>query len=501
MQADYPVFYAARVVLETRTLLSISTGRGDGVFDSALVRDANGLPAIPGSSFAGVLRHLYRHAYGEEAANDLFGYTRRSAAEDDSRDKPSQVHVSWGCIHDSKDRPVEGLQFDPARLSDDPLLVSALQAIPVVRRHVRLTGRGAAAEAGQFDRTGLHAGHRFSVELSLWSKELNDPRWEDLLCLLELPAFRLGGATRRGLGAVKVVRLCQGKFYLDARNREKQAKEQAYDDLQAYSEYQNSSLEETKILAERHPPFQAEQAERAKRAKRAEKILYADIHLMPRDGYRFGQGTESLSGEPAKLLSVQEKRVVWDSGKGGLSEKLKLVIPASSVKGALSHRLAFHHNALTQQFADKLDKAYDKADNPAVQALFGYARDDKKSQKAGQAGQTVLDDVYLVPKPEQAFVLQHNGIDRFTGGVRRHVLFNEELVGQKDVLKFRLTLIRPDDDIDHNIRTALHKTLEDLIQGRLALGAGGGRAAHGFFSGEVKWSDNGAWIENEDNRT
>jgi len=503
MLADYPLFYVARVVLEACTPLSIATGRGNGVFDSLLVRDANKLPAIPGSSFAGVLRHLYREAYGDESARELFGYARTNNQEKDEHDKPSQVHVSWGCIHDRKDSPVSGLVMGLAALSkDDMVLADALQSTAVVRQHVRLTKRGAAAESGQFDRTSLRAGHRFSIELSLWSDRAEDPRWQHLLELLVQPGFRLGGATRRGLGALLVKRIYEGRFDL----RKNRTSPPEYKDFAAYRAFQNTALKDNAGLREISKPS-------------SEGGLHANIYITPCNGYRFGQGTHALTqSEDAKLLSVQEKRIVWENAEdatgenGKLTDAAELVIPASSVKGALSHRLTFHHNAVSGCFADTADTpAVEQDKNAAVKALFGYANNDKETKQdnkkykesketeeessSGQAGRVLLDDIYLLPKRDKAFVLTHNSIDRFTGGVRQHVLFSEELVGQKDVLHLQLTVLQAKSVKDKTVREALKLTLKDLTQGRLALGAGGGRGAHGFFSGTVAWSDGGKWIE------
>jgi CRISPR/Cas system CSM-associated protein Csm3 (group 7 of RAMP superfamily) len=502
MLADYPVFYLARLVLETRTPLSIATGRGSGVFDSLLVRDANDLPAIPGSSFAGVLRHQYQSTHDETATRALFGYARRSNRESEDRDQPSQVHVSWGCIHDSCDHPVTGLVLDPSVLSNDPLLGDALQPTPVLRQHVRLTGRGAAAEAGQFDRTSLRAGHRFTIELSLWSDKVDDPRWDELIGLLARPEFRLGGATRRGLGALRVVRMHQGRFCLSQRVPCERAHSHAYGDFAAYTRLRQTSLSDTAELI-------------ACTVSEREPALYADIYLTPCHGYRFGSGNEALSdADPeAKLLSVRERRVVWEANqdaghdKGELASASEILIPASSVKGALSHRLAFHYNALNQRFADTenptdrstWDKS-DKAENPAVRALFGHARDDKagkENKDTGRAGQILLDDLYLRPGPSEVLVFMHNSIDRFTGGARQYLLYGEELVGQKDLLHLRLTVLAGD-PIDPGVRHALGNTLDDLVSGRLALGAGGGRGGHGFFTGDINWSDNGQWIGEKD---
>ena len=53
---DCSVVHIARFSLQARSALSIGTGGTDGVFDHPIVRDANGLPLIPGTSLAGVLR-------------------------------------------------------------------------------------------------------------------------------------------------------------------------------------------------------------------------------------------------------------------------------------------------------------------------------------------------------------------------------------------------------------------------------------------------------------
>ena len=52
----YPYRSLARVVLEAKTPLCISSGEKDLVSDSMCIKDANGLPYIPGTTLAGVLR-------------------------------------------------------------------------------------------------------------------------------------------------------------------------------------------------------------------------------------------------------------------------------------------------------------------------------------------------------------------------------------------------------------------------------------------------------------
>ena len=52
------VFALAHVTIELSTPLTIGTGNGDDLNDSTCVLDTNGLPTIPGTSLAGMLREL-----------------------------------------------------------------------------------------------------------------------------------------------------------------------------------------------------------------------------------------------------------------------------------------------------------------------------------------------------------------------------------------------------------------------------------------------------------
>ena len=56
----YPLRYVARPTIEFTTPFLVGAGEEDFFSDAVFVADANGLPAIPGSSIAGVLRHEFK---------------------------------------------------------------------------------------------------------------------------------------------------------------------------------------------------------------------------------------------------------------------------------------------------------------------------------------------------------------------------------------------------------------------------------------------------------
>jgi CRISPR/Cas system CSM-associated protein Csm3 (group 7 of RAMP superfamily) len=476
MTHHQPIFYIARLVLETCTPLSIATGRTDGIADNLIVRDANGLPAIPGSSLAGVLRHLYQHLNDEDQTNQLFGSGKQSlddkepSTEDQETGNPSFVHVSWGCLHDQNDKPVEGLlDPDDPRWQDDKIIKDALQTTPIRRDHVKLNHRGVtdAKKQGKFERSSLTTGHRFSVELSLWSDDENDSRWEKLLNLLQRPDFRLGGGTRRGLGKLKMVRCHTGKFNLVDKG-----------EFNQFSEL-TQSLAETRHLNELKP---------------SEPVSQISLNLTPLEGYRFGGGVEPLlKNSQANLLTVTEPCIEWENEQGALTQK-RVVIPASGVKGALSHRVAYYYNALNEIFAEKYAEEIEKhvgENNEAVRALFGYIEEnqDKTKPDIAQIGSLIFDDVYQ--QASQIVEYMHNGVDRFTGGVREGVLFSEEVITDTQSFPLNITIAN-EEGIKPEIWKALRLALNDIAEGRLALGAGRG---HGYFSAE--WKNGEQWLKSK----
>ena len=489
MKPQPTIFHIARVTLETVTPLSIATGKANGVFDTSLVLDANDLPTIPGSSLAGVLRHLYQDEYGEIETNELFGYQDRKTSEDS---QPSRLNVSWGCIQDSKGKAIQGLCLDTERtaIEQDKILKVALSLAdsPTNRDRVRLNHKGASANTGKFDRAVLPAGYRFTVELSLWSDTSNNAQWERVLELLNHPLFRLGGSTRAGLGKLKIIEAQE--LIADL------TQEAGRKTFNAMSRNMNSRA--------------GFKLRKLANTENSNTVITATIKLKPNSYWRIGQGERpnltDNNGKTADLLPKLEQRIIWKSNNQSEAAVEQLLIPGSSVKGALSHRIAFHANRFSDQprWADDIlneqsesyQKDYDKSEHcDEVKQLFGFANDEQREEKRkGRAGYVFIDDTYQTFSETDLQIIMHNSIDRFSGIVRDHMLFSEEMVWGKGV-ELNLT-IKKNATITPTAKKALQHALDDLCQGRLALGAGVSKG-HGFFTGNLKWSDGGKWIAEE----
>lgn len=450
--------YLARVCIEFVTPFHVGTGAADDLSDAAVVCDANGLPAIPGSSLAGVLRSEFERC-SPGHSNRLFGFQNGNSGAG------SMLKVSWGCIHDCHNIPVDGLA-EIERLEEDAVLASALNL--TIRDHVRIHHRGASdaedskksarrSGHGKFDEKVVCAGHRFSFEIEMSGDGDNDRTlWENFLPLIHSQTLRIGGRSRRGFGAFKVISLASAVF--DLRK-----------DMADYLRHPVSLALPSAVLS----PLNLGVAEIP------DASCALDLELEP-DGYwMFGGGIDSAGdGADADMAPVRDRQITWQGNDGEVSENI-LVIPGSSVKGALSHRVAYHYNQLTGNWADD-DNGMDPIEitgenNCAVKEWFGYCKD---RSAEGKRGRVMINDIYLHERTQQ--FLHHVTIDRYTGGATTGHLFSERPVWKGPKIELRINFSNLDRKMDKRIVLAMKSALEDLAGGRLQLGAGSGRG-HGFF--------------------
>jgi CRISPR/Cas system CSM-associated protein Csm3 (group 7 of RAMP superfamily) len=493
---NYERFIAvARVVVEAETPLSVTRGDADRGFDTLLVTDANGLPAIPGTAIAGVLRHLYVDEYEAPRADEpapvtpatdaLFGYVAGRAQQ------ASRLEVSWAAIHDAAGQPIDELLLGSAldeRLPPSVEYADRLRSLalePVTRDHVRLDGRGTALLEGpqgmKFDRAVLPAGHRFSFELKLRCQEREDPDWKRVLDLLLHPGFRVGGATRRGLGRLRCVSVHARTFDLSQR-----VERRAYLSLPRHLGAVSGLVASALADAERRWNGAS---------RRWEKI---EVDWMPTQEWRIGGSADDrVPGEDdVDMRPLREEVVVWPEDGGLPRLEQRWLLPASGLKGALAHRVVYHVNRREKRWAEGQDDArtpYTSRDCPVIDQLFGYVRSspDDAGVTAAHAGSVLLDDRMV----GERFIrrdggrctgrAQHVSGDRFTGGVIDGALFDEEpgaAGGSPSPWRFDCWVRR---DLGDAARAALRCALDDWINGRLNVGAAGSRS-YGFGRGELR---------------
>ena len=494
----WPIRRIARVTVELTSPLHIGAGReGDGL-DAVVVIDANGLPAIPGSSLAGILRAAFFNHWkskegkgqAEDRKRSVFGY------QVGNEGCGSRLSVSWGILHDSKNRPAEDL--GAANLKDDVL---ANAVATHYRDHVALGHRGAASGRAKFDECHVCGGHRFTFELELIDQSGDERDWRVLLGLLLSGKLRLGGKSRRGLGAFKVVELRQASL-----------------DLTRADQFELYASHPASLAATLCPALQAATPEYIEESKKllVSNSVVVTLTLRPAGSWFFGGGEDIDKGDnPAKLAPYRDDWIAWRQAEGdqeiGEVKTQIPVLPASGFKGALAHRVAFHSNLKSGKFADVLAKgckndesghataavklgAHVGENNPAVNELFGFAKD-AKGEKTGQRGLAILSDWVPLRLERDWFkthYANHVAIDRFTGGVRGSALFSETAFWKGELAAWQMTIERAS-AISSATRLALRSTLRDLVEGRLSIGCGSGRG-NGFCEGVFQCND-AAWFD------
>jgi len=445
--SGYTHRFLARFVIEAETPLAVGSGEKDILTDALVATDVNGLPYIPGTAIAGVVRHMIEEIKPEDFnVNKIFGF------QDKKDGRGSEIIFTEAKILNSKGEVVDGMNLK----SKEDSLLKYYDELPI-RQHVRINEKGVTDKSGKFDEQVCFAGTRFCFELEMVAKCETIDNFNKILEQVQRQTFRIGGGTRSGFGKIKVVDLQTKTLDLTKQEQRKEYLEK--------SSSLNSDFWDSKY----HKPESND--------KNDGRVKY-ELKLQPEDFFLFGSG---FGDEEADMTPVKGKKVVWKEDKGELSEDLVL-IPATSVKGALAHRVAFHYNRLKERFAgctgDKEPKVGNE--NEAVQVLFGYENQEAKKQVRGNLlFSDVIEDKRLEDK-----ILNHVAIDRFTGGAIDGALFQEKTTYAKGQ-EFTLTILANEKVLKgEKIQESLEAAMIDICKGLLPLGGGVNRG-NGVFTGTL----------------
>ncbi|WP_428481347.1 RAMP superfamily CRISPR-associated protein [Pyruvatibacter mobilis] len=458
----------ARIVVEAVTPLSISSGKADLRYDVLLLRDAHDLPAIAGSAMAGALRATYPD---KEAVPRLFGEARAKDPQGEPQTEKcrskSRICVSWAVALDCDGKPVDGpIDKTSSKRGEDEIVTLLRREQPVLRDHVKINERGVAEDALKFERGAVPAGARFALEISVERDE--DAHADVLVNLLDIlkAGVEIGGASRRGYGLVRLIHADHSSLNLsDLRHRK------------ALRSLRGS-------LANALPNGVNWQRVSTSDAPEKDSSQFR-LQVTMDDYWRTGTGTEAIGSAETDARSgdrtskpaytYQEQFIDWSTGKG--QPGWRVVMPASGIKGALRHRTLFHLRRLD------MAAGRDMSGDVAMEPLFGSVKSGSGQQAGGRAGRLFLQDAVIDASSIRTQVLNHNSIDRFTGGVRNGILFSEEVLYQPVIVVEGR--VRGVADIPGDVLKAFRMALNDLAQGRLALGAASAKG-HGFGTGQFE---------------
>lgn len=172
--------------------LRLSNGENDRT-DNDLMLDGNGMPFIPGSAIAGVLRSMLP----EKEGNRLFGWIEQEAEKEQSAHE-SMIQISDGIL----------------RLEEDS------RVHRTVRHGVGINDEGVAEDRRKYDFDVVETDSKYVSVLELTLPGESDPAEEatdSLMCQITAQGISFGARTSRGYGnmTVSVRKRC---FSLDRRS-------------------------------------------------------------------------------------------------------------------------------------------------------------------------------------------------------------------------------------------------------------------------------------------
>lgn len=450
--------YIARFIIEADTPLFVGSGEASLITDALVQRDFNGLPMIYGTSLTGVLRHSLEdfNKVNKKKWQDIFGY------QDQNKGKGARLRVSNAYMMLNESKCAEGIQ----EIKES--ILSKYQNLPV-RQHVKINDRGTSQKGGLYDNEICYKGTRFIFEVELIGTQEDQTQWNFILQNINHPAFRIGQGTRNGYGSLKVIKQYE-KIY-DLTNKED------FDTYLNFDASLNATLEFTNSVVHTNPQFTE-----YKLKLKPDSLFF---------NFSSGYGDTDVDNTPLEeeIVIYEENTIIFED---------RTVIPASSIKGALSHRVCFHYNKLNKKFAENLDSVeknkHINANNQAVFSLFGgesdlntLEKDDTEPEKSPlkkQRGKIILNDLYYNDVDNNK-IFNHVAIDRFTGGGMDGALFSEKVSYKKDqTIEFSIFVQSYQDDDNQHIEKALENTLTDLCQGLLPLG-GMTTKGNGIFVGTL----------------
>ncbi len=471
--------YIARIILEAKTALFVGSGETSFIKDALIQKDHYGFPMIQGTSLMGVLRHALEDGKTEAEKMKLerfFGCQlspqeiKKRETENQAKPKEEQVDKIESGFGSKIKISSAYLLFPDGKIADGLMAdgtipyqqyLSQFDNLPS-RQHVRITHKGVAdtEDGGLFENEVVYNGCRFIFEMEVKGNDSETDQWYSVLNQLKNPLFRLGQGTRNGYGKLKV-ESCKQKIF----NLNDSLDYEAYLNFNPSFNSKNDCLEsiEDKLIYQ------------------GNALIHYKLELTPDSFFIFGSGygDEQVDNKP-----IEEEVLIYNKTDQAFHFISHTLIPASSIKGAISHRTCFHYNKLEKIYADKIDSLLHKKhigiNNEAVANLFGVKAGEEEATPS--RGRVIIDDLYISDIDNDT-IINHVAIDRFTGGAINGALFSEKVSQRGGAIEVDIYLEKKESK-NENIELAFENTLKDICKGLLPLG-GMTTKGHGIFTGTL----------------
>ncbi len=427
--------HIAHIIIEAQTPLKVGSNASDFLQDSPVQKDWNALPMIFGTSIAGILRKDFK---GDK--NKLFGDENSNNKDA----KGSELIISNALLLDENGKVNENLILEKDRTK----FLKLFDNLPI-REHTAITNKGVADNNSKFDEEVVYKGTQFKFSIEMI--EDDEVSFKKILNLLYRNSFIIGGGGTKGFGKIDIKEIKISSFDKDSY--------EGYSSGLNHKLSNNRRVDLSTIISDIYSVY--------------------SLKITPDDFFMFGSG---FGDSDADQTPVYEKEVDYENAK--LSDK-QILIPASSIKGALSHRTAFYYNK--EMLKQNKDHTQVGEKNDAVKVIFGHKKElaeDKKTE-LGEKGKILISDCFKdFDEKKQTKTFDHVSIDRFTGGAIDGHLFQEKTIaknGDDDWYDIEILLEK---NITQEYIKAFELALKDICNGMLSLG-GMTTKGHGVFSGKL----------------
>ena len=433
-----------KITFQLESPLCIGSGRND-ITDQDILRDARGIPYIPGSAVAGVIREACNGAIDEGRLKYYFGYAHINKGKNNGNVE--------GSIIESKIIFYDATLLNDEKDKEEKLLYRISQ-----RDGVALNEYKSAKKQAKFDWEILEGDCKFQtfIEISEEESANNIPAEEVLINIAKVwkeADIRFGAKTTRGFGKICNVDIIRRSFEL-VKTPDK--KKSDIEDWLEFNAFDNKSWEGSDSYVDMLKSLNEDKKWTLKEIKKLSLKLKLEGGLSIR---RYSTQCSSEESSPD-----QEQMTTLSSGKE------VAVIPGTTWAGAIGHRM----EELIED--SKIEKFKRSEEYIQSYHYFGAANDNDKEKSIIYFGESRLTG-------GEFKVMSRNAIDRFLGSTAEGALFTEKIyIGGETTLDISFgdpynTAVLYSD----NFIKALTATLTDLHEGYLAVG-GVTSVGRGIFS-------------------
>jgi CRISPR/Cas system CSM-associated protein Csm3 (group 7 of RAMP superfamily) len=405
---------ALKAIVELKSPLMLGSGISDNT-DVDLQVDENGIPFIPATSLAGVIKSNLNLSEKDDLVNKIFGYSKKIGNKNDSYQ--SLLKISDMTLID-KDYKI------------------------VTRDGIRINNKtGLVLKGAKFDFEVLEPGVKFNIKMELdLLKEKSDDKIDDLTQKaenvfaaiykkLENGELVIGAKTNNGFGKLKLV---EG-FY------------KKYDFTKA------NDVKDWLLL-----PFRFNTKANFQNNNEVAELIKSKANKFIINA-KFDLKTSIISRTYSTDPELPDAVNIKSNGND--------IIPGSGLKGAIRARAEKIVNTLA-------GKSLDIKENEIIKNLFGWEGDKGKDAKKGKLKVTE-NEIPLDLANLSSFIQTRIKIDRFTGGTIESALFESMPIfsnSSLDLNKKGIEIhIQVDACKDYEVGLLL-LVLKDLWTGDLALG-------------------------------